>query len=233
MTVIALKALSDNYIWLYQKNQDLVVIDPGEAQPVLEYLSNHQVHLAAILLTHDHADHTDGVKVILDQYPACPVYGPKECGRFVENIVQPNEEFSLLAEKWQVIAASGHTNGHIAYLINQDLFCGDALFMAGCGRVFTGDYPAQYQTLENFAELADDVKVYAAHEYSETNLRFAQEVDPTNPDVSSALKKVKEQRQQDRPTLPSTIQLEKRINPFMRAKNLAEFIELRKKRDNF
>lgn len=233
MKVTALAALSDNYIWLYQKEEELVVIDPGEARPVLDYLSASDQHPIAILLTHDHADHTAGVREILDAFPATIVYGPEECRSLADNIVGEGDKFSLLDEEWQVFSVPGHTNGHIAYLVNDDLFCGDALFMAGCGRVFTGDYQAQYETLGKLSQLADEVKVYAAHEYSETNLCFAQTVDPANAAVKAALKKVRQQRAENSPTLPSTIGQEKKINPFIGARSFDDFVQLRNKRDNF
>jgi len=233
MTVTALKALSDNYIWLYQKGQDLVVVDPGEAQPVLDYLNNHDVNLSTILLTHDHADHTAGVREIVAEYPDTKVYGPKECSGDADNIVHGGETFDLLNQECEVLSVPGHTNGHIAYLVDGNLFCGDALFMAGCGRVFTRDYQAQFETVNKLGKLADDTKVYAAHEYSETNLRFAKEVDPSNTAGEEALKKVRQQREKDEPTLPSTIAEEKQINPFIRANDFDEFVQLRNKRDGF
>ncbi|MCF1586222.1 hydroxyacylglutathione hydrolase [Tetragenococcus koreensis] len=234
MTVTALEALSDNYIWLYQKEQELVVIDPGEAKPVLDYLANHKdEHLSAILLTHNHADHTGGVKEIVAEHPDAAVYGPEECRAYAENIVHDGETIGLLGQDWEIISVPGHTNGHIAYLVDDKVFCGDALFMAGCGRVFTGDYQAQYETVNKFSQLADDVKVYAAHEYSETNLRFANEVDPSNSAVEEALRKVRQQREKNEPTLPSTIEVEKEVNPFMRANDFDEFVQLRNKRDGF
>jgi len=233
MTVIALKALSDNYIWFYQIGQDIVVVDPGEAQPVLDYLNNHDVNLSTILLTHDHADHTAGVREIVAKYPDTKVYGPEECSGDADTIVHEGETIDLLGQSCEIIFVPGHTNGHIAYLVDGNLFCGDALFMAGCGRVFTRDYQAQFETVNKLGQLADDVKVYAAHEYSETNLRFAKEVDPSNTAVEKALKKVRQQRENDEPTLPSTIAEEKQINPFIRANDFDEFVQLRNKRDGF
>lgn len=234
MTVTVLEALSDNYIWLYQKNQELVVIDPGEARPVLDYLVHHEEkHLSAILLTHNHADHTGGVREIVAEYPDTMVYGPEECRTYAKNIVYEGEAIHLLGSSWKIMSVPGHTNGHIAYLVDDKVFCGDALFMAGCGRVFTGDYQAQFETINKFRQLADDTKVYAAHEYSETNLRFAKEVEPSNSAVSEILKKVQQQRENNEPTLPSTIEIEKEINPFIRANNFDEFVQLRDKRDGF
>ncbi|GAA3018707.1 hydroxyacylglutathione hydrolase [Tetragenococcus solitarius] len=234
MTVTPLEALSDNYIWLYQKDQGLVVVDPGEAQQVLDYLANHkEFHLAAILLTHNHADHTGGVKEIVAEHPDTEVYGPEECRVYATNIVHEGETIDLLASKWKIMSVPGHTNGHIAYLVDDKVFCGDALFMAGCGRVFTGDYQAQFETVNKFAQLADDTKVYAAHEYSETNLRFAKEVDPSNSAVNEALEKVRQQRENNEPTLPSTIKTEKEVNPFIRANDFDEFVQLRNQRDGF
>lgn len=235
MEVTALEALSDNYIWLCrsQKQQELVVIDPGEAQPVLEYLSNHTVRLSAILLTHNHADHTGGVKEIMTEYPDTVVYGPEECSVYNKKNVHAGETIHLLGQDWEVISVPGHTEGHVAYVVSKHVFCGDALFMAGCGRVFTGDYSSQFDTVKKLSQLSDDIKIYAGHEYSETNLRFAKKVDPSNTDVEETLKKVQKQREKNEPTLPSTVKLEKKINPFVRAKDRDKFIQLRNKRDTF
>lgn len=233
MNIYPIKAFSDNYIWCIQEGTEAVVVDPGEARGVLDYFGEKQLRLTAILLTHKHEDHTGGVKEILAKYPETPVYGPKETAPLADRFLQEGDSFSLLGQTFQVLETGGHTHGHISYIMGDILFCGDALFSAGCGRVFTGDYEAQFNTLQKFKRLDDDIKVYPGHEYTEINLRFAYEIEPDNKEISKALEEVRGQRAKGEPSLPLTIGREKKINLFLRVKTLEEFIELRKTRDNF
>lgn len=233
MNIHPIPALADNYIWLIEDGSAVVAVDPGEAQGVIDYLAERQLNLAAILLTHDHADHTGGVAALLARFPQTPVYGPEETAPLADHVVQAGDAFGLLGHSFQVYETAGHTLGHISYLMGQELFCGDALFSAGCGRVFTGDYQAQYEALQWFKRLADDIKVYAAHEYTQTNLRFAQSVEPGNQAIAAALATANTKRACGLPTLPSTIGQEKAINLFLQAPTLAAFIDLRQARDRF
>lgn len=233
MIIHPIKAFTDNYIWCIQEETEVVVVDPGTANGVLDYLEEKQLRLAAILLTHKHEDHTGGVMEILARHPECQVYGPKETDGLANHVVEEGDVFNLLGHTFQVFETGGHTHGHISFLTGNHLFCGDALFSAGCGRVFTGDYEAQYEALQKFKCLADDVNVYAGHEYTETNLRFAYDMQPDNEKVSNVLKEVRELRAKGEPTLPSTIGREKEINLFLQAETLEDFIELRNARDDF
>ncbi|WP_028273372.1 hydroxyacylglutathione hydrolase [Atopococcus tabaci] len=233
MKIHPIKAFSDNYIWLMEEGAAVIVIDPGEAKGVLAYLEEQQLQLTAVLLTHNHNDHVGGVKDVLAEYPDTPVYGPEETKELADHIVGDGDSFELLGQRFDVFKTAGHTEGHISYLTEAVLFCGDALFSGGCGRVFTGDYQAQYDALQRFNRLNDDVQVYAAHEYTQTNLRFAHSVQPSNEKVFEALTRVEELRKQDVPTLPSNIGREKEINLFLRAETLEEFIQLRQARDDF
>ncbi|PID05977.1 MULTISPECIES: hydroxyacylglutathione hydrolase [unclassified Sporosarcina] len=233
MIIHPIKAFSDNYIWCIQEETEVVVVDPGKASVVLEYLEEKQLRLAAILLTHMHEDHTGGVREILASHPEILVYGPEETKDLVNSVVKEGDSFNLMSQTFQVYESGGHTHGHISFLMGKNLFCGDALFSAGCGRVFTGDYEAQYETLQKFKHLDDDINVYAGHEYTETNLRFAYEIQPDNKKISNSLDEVQEMRAKGQPTLPSTIGREKEINLFLQAETLEDFIELRNARDNF
>lgn len=233
MNIYPIQALSDNYIWIIEEGREAVVVDPGEAEGVLDLLEEYQLHLTAILLTHNHHDHTDGVKEILEEYPDTPVYGPEETRALSGKVFNDGDAFELLGKNVQVFKTAGHTKGHISYLMEDALLCGDALFSAGCGRVFTGDYQAQYDALQTFKGLDDEVKVYAAHEYTQTNLRFAQSMQPSNTKLSAALEEIDALRAKGRPTLPSTIGKEKDINLFLQAETLETFIELRNARDDF
>lgn len=234
MNIHPIKAFSDNYIWMIEEGTEAVVVDPGEAEGVMDYLEEQQLNLTAILLTHNHDDHIGGVKEMLAKYSDTPVYGPEETVPLADRIVQEGESFKLLGQTFQVIKTGGHTHGHISFLMGEKaLFCGDALFSAGCGRVFTGDYQAQYDALQKFKRLDDEIKVYAAHEYTQTNLRFAHSVQPSNKAVSEALDQVNDLRAKEEPTLPSTIGREKKINLFLQAETVEDFVALRKARDDF
>ncbi|ALV22386.1 hydroxyacylglutathione hydrolase [Carnobacterium antarcticum] len=234
MNIHPIKAFSDNYIWVIEEGTEAVVVDPGEAEGVMDYLEEQQLHLTAILLTHNHEDHIGGVKEMLAKYPDTPIYGPKETEPLADRIVQEGESFRLLGQTFQVIKTGGHTHGHISFLMGEEaLFCGDALFSAGCGRVFTGDYQAQYDALQKLKRLDDETQVYAAHEYTQTNLRFAHSMQPSNKSVSEALDQANDLRAKEEPTLPSTIGREKKINLFLQAERLEDFVELRKARDDF
>lgn len=190
MIIHPIKAFSDNYIWCIQEETEAIVVDPGKARVVFDYLEEKQLSLAAILLTHMHEDHTGGVREILARYPECLVYGPKETKVLVNSVVKEGDSFNLLDQNFQVYESGGHTHGHISFLMGDNLFCGDAFFSAGCGRVFTGDYEAQYETLQKFKRLDDNINVYPGHEYTETNLRFASGMHPENEKISKSLERV-------------------------------------------
>ncbi|QLB40546.1 MULTISPECIES: hydroxyacylglutathione hydrolase [Mannheimia] len=234
LQITPIPALSDNYIWAIRQAQDVIIVDPSEHQPVLDFIANNSLNLTAILLTHNHNDHTDGVAGIVEKYPNIPIYGPQEATEFANMIVSPEQHIKLFGYEVQIIESAGHTAGHISYLFGYDyLFCGDALFSGGCGRVFTGDYQAQFDALQRFKNLPDSVKAYPAHEYTKSNLKFAEAVLPTSCTLAEYQEQVDILRSQNKPTLPTTIRLEMQVNPFMQAVDLQEFIALRKKKDNF
>ena len=235
--ITPIPALSDNYIWLYQGNNLVIIVDPGQAKPVIDYLEDHQLKPDVILLTHKHEDHTGGVNDLKDRYPNIEVYGPQETAVWNTQTVEPGQTFTIGDVKLTVALTGGHTAGHISYLTDKFLFCGDALFLAGCGRVFTGDYFAQFQALQWFKNLDPGIKVYAGHEYSKTNLAFAQTVfqedEAYQTKVGQLLKKVEANLSQGEPSLPSTIGQELEVNPFIKAESLEEFKSLRDLRDKF
>ncbi len=233
MIIHPIKAFSDNYIWIIEEGTEAIVIDPGEAAQVIDYLEKKHLQLNSILLTHNHEDHIGGVQKILTKYPDVLIYGPKETEQVANHIVGEGDSFNLLNYDFHVLKTGGHTNGHISFLTKDALFCGDALFSAGCGRVFTKDYQAQYDALQKFKELDDEVKVYAAHEYTQTNLRFAHAMKPSDTLISEALSEVNNLRINGESTLPTTIGREKSINLFLQAEKMEDFKELRKARDDF
>lgn len=233
MKIYPIKAFSDNYIWMLEKNNEAIVVDPGESPQVLAYLEENNLTLRAILLTHNHDDHTGGVMDMSEKYPDIAIYGPVETEELNTRTVSEGDTVEVLDESFEVFLTAGHTEAHISYLSGSNLFCGDALFSGGCGRVFTGDYQAQYDALQKFRKLDDTVNVYAAHEYTITNLSFALTIEPGNAAIQKALDDAKKNVMLDKSTLPSSIALEKEINILLRSNTLKEFVFLRQKRDQF
>ncbi|ROL81091.1 hydroxyacylglutathione hydrolase [Pseudomonas chlororaphis] len=217
--ISALPAFTDNYIWLLQdhSHQRCAVVDPGDAAPVQAWLAEHPGWvLSDILVTHHHHDHVGGVEQ-LKKASGAKVWGPAN-----ENIpgrdvaLNDNDRASILGWDFDIYAVPGHTLGHIAYYHHGLLFCGDTLFAAGCGRLFEGTPEQMHHSLSRLTALPADTLVYCTHEYTLSNLRFAQAVEPDNPDIAERLRKVSELRENGRMTLPSTLALEKLTNPFLR-----------------
>lgn len=218
LDVLAIPAFRDNYIWLLRRGSVAVVVDPGDAGPVEEVLKQEKLALAAILITHHHADHQGGVVRLAARYrPA--VYGP--AAESITGLTHPLAggeavELAALGTSIRVLAVPGHTLGHLAYLIGNRLFCGDTLFGAGCGRLFEGTPAQMSASLQQFADLPDATEVYCAHEYTEMNLRFAVAVEPENPAIRQRVADAAATRARGEPTLPSNMALEKATNPFLR-----------------
>lgn len=230
--IIPLAALKDNYIWLIQQQGQVIVVDPGEAFPVLDFLAKKKLNLTACLLTHNHHDHTDGAEELQAYHPELPIYGPEEVGQWANNIVKGGDCFTLNGLTFEVLSSPGHTAQHISFLLNREhLFCGDALFSGGCGRVFTQDYAAQFATLQQFKALPDFVQIYAGHEYTLSNLKFAESELPPSCFLAEYQEQIAIWRSQNRPSLPSTLAIEKQINPFLQAVDLAAFIAMRLRKD--
>jgi hydroxyacylglutathione hydrolase len=226
LSVLTVPAFKDNYLWLIHDGSNAAIVDPGDAAPVKAALAAHKLRLTAILLTHHHADHIGGVPGLLQDWDV-PVFGPRNDGIALvthplgegERIDVPGLDLAL-----DVLDVPGHTLGHIAYVRRspgQDpgagwLFCGDTLFGAGCGRLFEGTPRQMMQSLEKFMALPDDTLVYCAHEYTLSNLRFAQAVEPDNAALEARVRDDGMQRAAGQPTIPSTIGLERATNPFLR-----------------
>ena len=216
--VIRIPAFKDNYIWLLRSASSAVVVDPGDAQPVLDVLKREALSLVAILITHHHADHQGGVDGLL-AHRSAEVFGPAT--ESITGITKPlsgGETINIapLAADIQVLAVPGHTRGHLAYFGAGCLFCGDTLFGGGCGRLFEGTAAQMADSLARLAALPDDTAVYCAHEYTEANLRFARAVEPGNRDLQKRVRDVAAARAAGLPTVPSTMALEKATNPFLR-----------------
>ena len=223
MNLLPIPAFADNYIWMLHDGKQALVVDPGQAEPVLQVLAQLGLKLQSILVTHHHADHVGGLDA-LRAATGAPVWGPAyETLPEPVTRVQGGDAVEVLGGPWQVIDVPGHTSGHIAFFSTQAmpapvLFCGDTLFSGGCGRLFEGT-PAQMQaSLDALAALPGNTLVCCAHEYTLSNLRFAQAVEPHNADLTLYLEQCQIQRDQGQPTLPSTIQTELNVNPFMRSR---------------
>lgn len=195
-----------------------VAVDPGDAAPVLDYLRQNQLTLLAILITHRHNDHIDGVNDLL-QAMQVPVYAPRnEFFSFPHQSVAEGDQIDLaeLGTSLSVLDVPGHTAGHVAYYGGNCLFCGDTLFGCGCGRLFDGSAEQLYSSLQKLAALPDSTRVYPAHEYTLGNIRFARMIDPENQDLIAREQADQASAARGQPTLPSTLSLEKRTNPFLR-----------------
>jgi hydroxyacylglutathione hydrolase len=218
--VLPIKALSDNYIWCLMNtaNRCCVIVDPGEADPVLEMLRTHQLKLTGILITHHHWDHTQGIAKIVAEFNV-PVYGPaREAVDGVTDHLQDGNQIRLddLDLTLHVSHIPGHTLGHIAYHGHDLLFSGDTLFTGGCGRIFEGTVEQMYSSLTTLAALKQTTLIYCGHEYTAANLKFAQLVEPNNPDIQLRIQEVTKLRAQDLPTVPGPLSIEKLTNPFLR-----------------
>jgi hydroxyacylglutathione hydrolase len=216
--VVALRAFADNYIWTIRDATHAVVVDPGDAQPVLDYLASEKLQLAAILNTHHHADHVGGNAALLARHPA-PVYGPRD-ERIPEVSVRlaDGERFTLphFNIGMETLEIPGHTRSHVAFFGDGMLFCGDTLFAAGCGRLFEGTPRQMYDSLTRLSRLPDDTRVYCGHEYTLSNIRFARVAEPDNSRLPELESRMQALRDRDQSTLPSTIGQEKATNPFLR-----------------
>jgi len=226
LTVTPVRAFTDNYLWLIQGLADpsrAAVVDPGDAGAILAALEISGQTLEAILITHHHGDHVGGVTELVKRtgarvFAPARERAPAECTPVSGG---DTVELAGLGLKFRVLDVPGHTAGHIAYFGHGAVFCGDALFSVGCGRLFEGTAEQMLASLDSLAALPDDTRVFCAHEYTLSNLRFARTVDPDNADLRAWQDEAEALREQDIPTVPTTIGREKKVNPFLRSRSAA------------
>jgi hydroxyacylglutathione hydrolase len=245
--------LRDNYAWLaYDRSEGVcAVVDPSEAEPVKRALAERALKLTHILNTHHHPDHVGG-NLSLNEAFGATIVGPGKDSARIPGIgvgLVEGETYALGSHNAQVIEIPAHTRGHIAFWFDKDgvVFTGDTLFAMGCGRLFEGDPPTMWASLSKLMRLPDATRIYCGHEYTEANGRFALTVEPNNSALAARMTEVRATRAEGRPTLPSTMGLEKKTNPFLRADsaeirqslglesadNVAVFAETRRRKDNF
>lgn len=232
MIVYPISTLQDNYVWVMVQNSTAIVVDPGEALPVLDFLKSRQLDLSAIWITHHHSDHIDGVGQLLQSYPKACLYANKEhnvngfAPIFVDELDGDDNkevlgEVSAFGHRASVWRTFGHTDSHLSYVLNCNgqihVFCGDTLFRAGCGRVFTGTIGQLYDSFVRYNALPDETLFYPAHEYTLNNLDFAGLVESGNQSITQTATNDKNKRNKNLPTLPTMLATERKINPFLRA----------------
>lgn len=226
LKLIPLPAFTDNYVWLLHEGKRALVVDPGDAAPVLQALQAHALQLDSILVTHHHADHTGGIQA-LERVTGAAVYGPaRESIPGTSIAQQEGDKVHALGLEFTVLDVPGHTAGHIAFYAAECndrplLFCGDTLFSGGCGRLFEGTPAQMLASLDKLAALPGETLVCCAHEYTLDNLRFASTVEPGNEALAAWQARCVESRASGRPTLPTSITQELLINPFLRSRHAA------------
>jgi hydroxyacylglutathione hydrolase len=218
LTLISLPAFDDNYIWVWHDGRHAVAVDPGDPDPLLDFLDANRLTLSAVLITHHHRDHTGG-NVLLRQRTGCAVYAPDNPRiPAVTHVLRGGDKLNLAEPglHFDVLATPGHTLDHISYVGHGCLFCGDTVFGCGCGKLFEGTPEMMAASLDAILSLPDATQVCCAHEYTLTNIAFAKTIDGSNPALLEREREDRALRAQNRPTLPSSLAREKATNPFLR-----------------
>lgn len=252
--VTPIPAFTDNYIWCLHNGTQAVVVDPGDAAPVLAFCKERKLTLSAILITHHHRDHTGGIAELAAATTDLPVIGPR--GSHINGITKSVAQgdvvkLTSIGCEFSVLELPGHTLDHIAFVGHDALFCGDTLFAAGCGRLFEGTPGQMHRSLNKIKRLPPNTAIYCTHEYTEANVKFALAVDPGNEHLQAYSEWVASTRANDTPTLPTDLTTQRNVNPFLRCHDeavaksvsqyadlelsdeIAVFTQLRKWKDNF
>ena len=237
LDITLIPVLDDNYAYILQSDNDVGVLDAGDAAPVIQKLEELNLEPTVIFNTHHHSDHIAGNDALRGKYN-CDIIAPAyETDRIlnIHHAVKDGDIFDFGDEKVTVFHTPGHTTGHICFWFkdSQNLFSGDTLFAMGCGRLFEGNAGDMFDNFQKFNAIPDKTKIYCGHEYTQTNGNFCLSVDPDNQDLKARMAEVKNFRNKNIPTIPTTIELEKKTNIFMRAKSVEEFAHYRNLRDNF
>ena len=242
MKIQIIPCLKDNYAYLVsvpsgQNDTVHLLIDAPIFKAVDDFLEKKKLNLDFILNTHHHWDHTDGNLELKNKYK-CKIYGSSDDQDQIPGIdfkLDKGENFQIANTIVQTISVPGHTSHHIVYYFKEArvLFSGDTLFSMGCGRLFEGTYIEMFDSLQKIKSLPDNTKIYCGHEYSEKNAQFALHVDPNNENLKARSQEVIRLRQNNQPTVPTTLAMEKEINPFLRAMSTDEFKRLRLLRDTY
>ena len=222
MNLNSISAFQDNYIWvLSQQNGECLIVDPGEAAPVVAAIEDNGWQPQAILLTHHHHDHVGGVAELVRRYPGVTVYGPEETrAKGATRIVADGDRIELFGSEFSVFSTPGHTLGHVCYFSHPYLFCGDTLFSGGCGRLFEGTPAQMYQSFEKIRALPDDTIVCGAHEYTLANMKFSASLFPHDRAINDYYNEVKGLRAKKQKTLPVILKNERKINVFLRVNDI-------------
>lgn len=225
ITITPLSALKDNYIWVIHNQTHALVIDPGEYQPVAQFLTQNHLSLAMTLLTHHHLDHTGGALQLQQDFGGLIGASSNQAINFANQRYGDGQKFFIddLGLEVEVFELPGHTLDHLGFLFSDHkhqphFFCGDTLFSAGCGRLFEGTPSQIWNSLCKISRLSDETLLYPAHEYTLSNIEFARQVEPESPDLIAYQQHAMQKRAQQQPSLPTRLVLEKQINPFLRAK---------------
>lgn len=217
MNIIGIKSLQTNYIWMILSHtNECIVIDPGEGMTILKILKKHQLTLKTILLTHNHHDHTNGVKILEHHFPKIAIYGPSETKNKITNtiIVSEGDNFTLFRKKIKVFNFPGHTKNHIGFYYHFCLFCGDTVFSAGCGTVTPGLMQNMYESLLKIQNFPNNTLIYCGHEYTLSNINFAISILPKNKIFINYRNQVIKLLKNKKPTIPTILNLELQVNPF-------------------
>ena len=241
MRIFHIPAYTDNYIWVIQSGSDISVIDPGDASPVIELINANKLNLVDILLTHHHFDHVGGTLELKEQIDG-KVYGPAGNIEGIDIHVSESDIVKTLDYEFSVLETPGHTLDHIAYVEKQKnlVFCGDTLFSGGCGRIFEGTFEQMHNSIQKLNQLNPETLIYCAHEYTQSNLKFVLS-EIADEFIEDYLEKISACRLKGDITIPTTLELERKINPFLLdiipsdlkgLSKLEQFTELRTRKDN-